>query len=563
MSDPRDPFYREKLKAFRRFDKVVFDVAPRAKSQAKIATRGKVTSGISPYTGPWGEKEVSHLLKRTLFGVKREELDRFMSMSLQDCVTELLQPENTLSPPVNNYFDFVEASDRYKDVPEGETWVNASHVDNLTFYRQMSLKSWWIQNILQQSTSLHQKLMLFWHGILPTQIFDAGLPGVSYQYVELLHKHTFGNYKSFLHDITINPAMLLYLNGAANVAEAPDENYARELQELFTIGKGPDAAFTENDVFEAARVLTGWSVSWDSIINQGKPQTVFNYYNHDSGIKQFSSFYNDLQMFGKTGNRGQEETVALLDMIFDNPETALYLCRRFYNFFVYHEIDQHTEETVIQPLATIFRDNNYDVAPVVRTLLESEHFFDLANRGAYIKSPADHFLGMIRVLGVPIPEGLTENYEFMQTIYWLMANIGFEIGDPPSVSGWQAYYQQPGFDKIWINTDTVTKRAQYQDYVLYGSVDLTEFVATLNNPSDPNELILESALLLHGIDLDESVRNGLKDILLTGQQTDAYWTIAWEQYVNEPGNEEYRQTVVTRLQSMYRSMLQLSEFQLF
>lgn len=561
--DPRPENYKEQLNNYRKFDKVVFGAGDKQTSSLRTSGRGKVHSGLSKYNGPWGMAEAAHLLKRTLFGVRSDELQRFASQSLDQCIIELLQPETALAPPVNNYFSFVSESDAREDVEPGETWVNAKHVDGLSFARQMSLKGWWLRNILNQEARFHQKLMLFWHNLLPTQIFDSGLPGVSYQYVQFLHDHTYGNYKTFIRDLTTNPAMLLFLNGAANVKEAPDENYARELQELFTIGKGPNAGFTESDVFAAARILTGWTVSWDSIVNQGNPQTIYNNYNHDEETKQFSSFYGNRLIYGKTGNKGQEETDELIDMIFENDETALYICRRLYNFFVYHAIDADTEQNVIEPLATIFRDNGYEILPVISTLLSSEHFFDAANRGAYIKSPTDHTLGLLRVSNTPIPTDPSEGYQFLESIYWQMAISGFEIGDPPSVSGWQAYYQQPNYDKIWINTDTITKRAQLQDYLLYSIADIKEFVSTLINPSDPNELIAESAQLLLGIGLDDAASAGLKDILLTGQQTDNYWTSAWNQYINDPGNQEYQVTVETRLQSMFRSMLQLSETQLF
>ena len=144
-----------------------------------------------------------------------------------------------------------------------------------------------------------------------------------------------------------------------------------------------------------------------------------------------------------------------------------------------------------------------------------------------------------------------------------MATLGMELGDPPNVSGWQAYYQQPSFDRIWITTDTTTKRAEIQDWMIWGWLDIPAFLETLENPGDPNLLIEEIAFLMHGIALDQNVRDGLKSILLTGQQTDGYWTSAWGQYQSDPDNVEYRSTVENRLRLMFRSMLQLSEFQLY
>jgi hypothetical protein len=189
MTDPRTPEYYERLKEFRQFDKVVFSTGDKLSARSRSAERAPLTTGLAPYSGPWGEYEAAHLLKRTLFGCQREQVDTFTAMTLQEAVDRLLAPEATPSPPINNYAAFVNSDDRDEDVNEGETWVYAKHIDNLSFARQMSLKGWWLQLMINQTTSIHQKLMLFWHALLPTQIFDSGLPNVSHQYVQLLHKY--------------------------------------------------------------------------------------------------------------------------------------------------------------------------------------------------------------------------------------------------------------------------------------------------------------------------------------------------------------------------------------
>lgn len=567
MKKVRD-FRRKNLQAYlkkhRPFDPVVFS-SSEANARSALKTRKQTSTGLSPYTGEWSETQVAHLLKRAQFGVTTAEIQSFTTKSLDDCIDILLQTPTPPPAPVNDYFDFAENDnpDEPEDVSPGEEWVYAPRKFSVSFYRHMSLKTWWIRNILEESESLHQKLLLFWHALLPVQFFETDLPKLSYQYYQLLHSHAFGNFKTLIRELTTNPSMLVYLNGYLNVKDAPDENYARELQELFTVGKGPNSNYTESDVYEAARLLTGWTIVEDSVFGEGSPQSIFYPENHDTGNKSFSAFYNHSTITGLSGADGANETDELIDMIFATDEVALYICRRLYNFFVYHHIDANAEENVIQPLAQIFRDSQYDIKPVLSALFKSEHFFDPVNRGAYIKSPADHFLGMARVLGTNIPSDPSEKFEYTSTFYWLMADLGMELGDPPSVSGWQAYYQQPSYDKTWINTDTITKRAQYQDFMIYQLTDLPAFAQSLNNPGDPNDLIQECSLLFLGIPLDPEVSAGLKAILLGGQQGDFYWSGAWDDYTDAPTNDTYRAIVDNRLKSMFRSMLQLSEFQLF
>ncbi len=525
-----------------------------------LPKRATLSTGLAPYDGEWTEVQVAHLLKRTLFGVKRAEVDHFSTLSMNEAVEAIIQPSARHEPPINDYApDGSGLEDEI--VPYGESWIEAPFSPELEGSRIISLKSWIINNILNQETTIHEKLTLFWHNLLVTQFWDVFIAKASYEYYQMLYDNAFGNYRELAEKITLDPAMLIYLNGAFNNKEAPDENYARELQELFCIGKGPDAAFTESDVYEAARVLTGWSVTWEQYESAGGFEARFNDWDHDTGDKQFSAFYGNRLIEGRSGSDGQNEVFELLDMIFENEEVSLFICRRLYNFFVYHEINEATEANVIVPLAQIFRDNDYNITPVLIALFKSEHFFDTANYGATIKNPMDQMLGFARVLDNDRPEDINELFNTNQEFIWIMAQAGLEIGDPPSVSGWQAYYQAPSFDKLWINTETVIRRIQYSQYFMWRS-DLTIFIDSLHNPSDPNEMIREVALLLLGIELSEEIRNGLKSTLLTGQDRDEYWTFAWDQFINFPENMDYRTTVQNRLAAMFRSMLEFGEFQL-
>ena len=133
-------------------------------------------------------------------------------------------------------------------------------------------------------------MLLFWHNLLATESWGIFIAKTSYQYFELLRRHAFGNFKTLIREITLDPAMLIYLNGTRNQKEAPDENYARELQELFCIGKGPNSGYTEEDVQAAARVLTGWRHSWKEVNSQGPVSSFFQADRHDTSDKQFSDF---------------------------------------------------------------------------------------------------------------------------------------------------------------------------------------------------------------------------------------------------------------------------------
>jgi hypothetical protein len=295
---------------------------------------------------------------------------------------------------------------------------------------------------------------------------------------------------------------------------------------------------------------------------------------HDTTDKQFSEFYGNRLIAGKLGAEGVQELDELLDMIFESNETAFYLSRRLYQFFVYSEIDATAEQNVIAPMAEILRSNNYEILPVLEALLKSEHFFDTLNYGALIKSPLDHLLGLWRTLEVqsPDPGNPTMDYWISRSMIWNMANKGLEIADPPSVSGWPAYYQAPQFDKAWITTDTISSRASTSDSLVYWGfwvnqntqipANLLTFISGLDQPEDPSKLLNELSEMFLGMPLGVNEIDELKTILVSGQIEDRYWTNAWNDYVNDPGNEEYKLIVETRLKSLFQRLLQRGEFQL-
>ena len=535
-------------------------------------SRTKLKSGVETFTGEWTDAARMHLLKRTMFGPTKSELRSVQALGMQETVDLLLTEVPLTDTPINNYND---PSEGVVDPNTGfgQSWIEAPYDNEYEGRKILSLKGWIIKNMMQSPLSMHHKLTFFWHNLLVTQFWDIFQAKASYQYYLLLHQHAFGNFKTLIKEITRDPAMLIYLNGARNNKEAPDENYARELQELFCIGKGPDSGYTEADVQAAARVLTGWTVDGSTLWERGKPASGFYPPFHETANKQFSEFYDQTEIAGKSGEAGAEELDDLLDMIFNNEETARYICRRLYNFFVYPEIDEETEINVIRPLAQVFRDGNYEIKPVLDSLLKSAHFHDEGNYGVMIKNPIDFLLSTVRTVGNDFFEGtdlLREHRTLNSLIYWGSV-LGMEIGDPPSVAGWPAYYQTPQFDKSWITTDSITKRAQLTDmsnYAFYASstifyeVDLIRFVSEFETPEDPNELIAEASILMHGIPLGEKSVQTLKSILLAGQQEDYHWRFAWNDHVTRPDNPTLRNVVENRLRATFQALMQQGEFHL-
>jgi uncharacterized protein (DUF1800 family) len=341
---------------------------------------------------------------------------------------------------------------------------------------------------------------------------------------------------------------------------------------LFTVGKGIDDAtppYSEDDVKAAAKVLTGWYV--DNNTNA----TVFQLSRHDITNKQFSAYYNNRIITGNnTANAGNIELDALLSMIFEKQDVALHICRKLYRFFVYYDIDAATEANVISPLADVFRSNNYNIAPVLSALFKSEHFYDVLNQGCLIKPPMDSIVGLCREFSVSFPQAtdVATNYFMWNTLQTVGTNLQQNIGDPPSVAGWSAYYQRPQFHQLWINSDTLPKRNQFADtmnangYTRQGKtikIDHAAFAASMPNPSNPNRLIEDSIKYLLTLPLSQTSRDQIKkDILLSGQTSDYYWTNAWNGYISNPADMTNANIVKTRLKNLYQYLMRLAEYQL-
>ncbi|MBK6831744.1 MAG: DUF1800 domain-containing protein [Flavobacteriales bacterium] len=438
---------------------------------------------LTPYTGPFGRPELNHLLKRTLFGCTNADLAHFNGQSLDQVIDALLNFTNDTTPPLKTYWNLngntPDPTLLDPQVAFGETWIdtirygNDVEITELTSARIQSYMWWRTGLMVQQDRTLREKLALFWFNHMPTQVFQVFNPRLSYDYDQLLRTQALGNFRQLIHDVTIDGSMLIYLNGYLNTVLAPDENYARELLELFTVGEG--SGYTEEDVQAAARVLTGWTVrETDALGDPVLPYVAFRPTQHDTTNKQFSGFFNNTLIIGQSGaGAGEGELNLLLDMIMANEEVSRFMCRNLYRFFVHGEIDATTETNVIEPLAEIFRNNAAapdQMRTVIRALLTSDHFFSAQVRACMIMAPVDLVMGSIRKLKVamPTPAQLEAQYSVWRDVYYLTSYSGQELLNPPNVAGFPAYYQSPSFDNIWMDTATYPARKNSLLGIIYG-----------------------------------------------------------------------------------------------
>jgi len=546
---------------------------------------------IQPYTGTFGREELRHLLRRSLFGCSNADLAHFQGQTLTQVVDALLSFTNDTTPPIKTYWELngntPDPSLVDPAVPFGSTWINTPLPTNPTtdpsIFRIVSWAYWRTGLMVQQQRTLREKLSFFWYNTMPVQAAEVFVPKFLYDYDQLLRTNCKGNFRTLVRQMSTSGAMLIYLNGTFNNVAQPDENFARELMELFTLGEG--SGYTEADVQAAARVLTGWIVRLEDGGVPIIPETLFLPFLHDTGNKQFSAYFNNTVIQGLSGpNAGNNELNALLDMILAKDECGLHICRELYRFFVKGDIDAATEQDVIEPLAELFRSTMAapdQMQQVVRALLTSEHFFSAEVRACMIKSPVDLALGAIRELGLPFPTQaqFEAQYRIWGDIYGLVAFAGQELVNPPNVAGWPAYYQFPQYDKIWMDTATFPNRNntmlaivfvgtatgndlyQVQSRNLSFRVDLLDVVAQFTNPYDPNALIADAAELLFATPISAEVQQQLKtNYLLLGQANDFYWSDAYELYVLDPNTTDQTAMLVPNiLLALFVDMVQAAE----
>ena len=361
--------------------------------------------------------------------------------------------------------------------------------------------------------------------------------------------------------------MLIYLNGTQNSANGPNENYARELLELFAIGKGETAApgdfttYTEQDIVAIARALTGWR-SFD-LDTQDPALSSYQANRHDTGDKQLSHRFNDAVITSAEENEYKD----VIDLILQKEECARFISRKLIRWFIHSDITNEVEIGVVEPMAQMIIADGYELKNAIKALLSSQYFFDESIRGCMIVHPIDHVFKLLNSFQVAMPDDLIERYEATRAVLNYLGTTDMNIFDHPNVAGWKAYYQAPQFDKLWINAVSLPIRQRVSQALIAGfnisghrlEINVLDFVASLNNPSDPNDLINETAAIIFAQPLTDAQIDALKEVLIPGLP-DFEWTVEYNDFIN--GNTDLEEAVENKLKNLIETMANMPEFHL-
>jgi len=590
---------------------------------------------LPSFGGPLGYKRAAHLLHRATFGPTKLQIDSFSTLTASQAVTLLFQqplpdPALPIDPETGTEW-----------VITGTTDANSGDSDLQEFF-----KGWFIGQMLgigvppgnYLAYSTREKIVFFLHCVLTTIQSKVDNSRSLYFQNQLYRKFAFDktlgvtyNIKELTKKISVDNAMLRLLDGNLNVNGSVNENYGRELLELYSIGRGlegtlPPATipgdyfnYKEQDVRAAAQVLSGWDIdttfaTLDTTVDldlagtiklrRGKVRgTSTNANAHDNSVKQFSERFNNatiqpdpLLLAGgnATEASAMEEISQLVELIYTKPETARNFCRRIYRFFVYHEITQTIDDTIIAGMAATFTANGYKIQPVLEDLFQSQHFYDSAagvnddNFGGIIKSPLDLMMGTFRTFNVQLPNPTTSSasfYEKTSELIRTLESMGMHFYEPFDVAGYDAYHQYPIYHRSWISTNYLTRRYDFirqlvsENQMMTGApgVDVVAFVqSNVSNAiaSNARTLIIELAKyflpqaenLTFDPALDDNSgltaerMNYFLTAFLKSPQIDADPEGAWSFRWNNPVDME---VVRRQLENLFNAMLQSPEYQLY
>lgn len=455
-------------------------------------------------TAPLGKKRAAHLLRRLSFGPRVSDINTFATFTPAQALDALLQPTAEPPPPI--------------DPRTGVTWVNApsTPANSSDDVLQTCMKSWWIGQMMAvdvpdaqrlayttrekiiyflhthfttiQSTVNNSRALYFQNVLFRKFALDSNLPS-TYSMKELTKK------------ISMDNAMLILLDGRLNVKGDPNENYARELIELYTIGKGLQGFipatgtpgdyiyFTEQDVRAAALILTGYDTdttftTFDSLtgLPQGKVKVNASAIasQHDSGVKTFSARLNNAVVTPNPALlNGTQPTAAsvideldqLIEILYQSTETHYSICRKIYRFFVHHEITATIDNTIIAELVQVFNSSNFKLEPVLRHLLASQHFYDSMDAtvdndrfGTIIKSPLELVTETLHFFEYSFPSAttaVTSFYAKQKTIIDSLQDMGHALMNPIDVAGYEAYHQYPLYHRSWISPNALNQRYNF------------------------------------------------------------------------------------------------------
>ena len=359
-----------------------------------------------------GFNEARHLISRTGFGPEWDSIQKILGMPMPQAVDLILKQRHSKLPAA----------------PAMSPWNKLVGLRNNMSRRKMvmrisktegtGLQKWWVGHLLTTNTPLVERMTLFWHNVFPSTISKTLSAKLLYQQNLMLRKNALGNFRTLLHKVSKDPAMLVYLDGYQNVKEIPNENFAREVLEMFTVGRGK---YNERDIQEAARAFTGWSIDDRSglFVNHAGQ--------HDPGMKS---------VLNQSGAFNGDQ---VLDVMLKHPRTPERIAERFWAEFI---SVSRPNPTTVKQWAQKLVSAKYDITTLLRAVLTSNEFWAASNRGALIKSPIDLAVGTLRTLPVTLPRN---NLAHQLTL------MGQPLFNQSTVKGWVT-------GKEWLSTQSLLLR---------------------------------------------------------------------------------------------------------
>ena len=584
---------------------------------------------LTSFSGPLGLKRAAHLLRRATFGPNKADIDTYSGMTATAAVAQLFSgtlptPDAPIDPAIGS-----------------NIWVTTPGDNGNDGNRQEYFKGWFIAQMMSNGVdessalqySAREKIVFFIHTVLTAIQSKIDSSRALYFQNVLFRQFALDknagvkvNFKELTKKISVDNAMLRLLDGNLNVNGSPNENYARELMELYTIGRGLEGhvpettepgdyyVYTEQDVQAAARVLSGWdfddtfsNIDPDTQLPRGKVKgSPTNASQHDNTPKTFSDRFNgqviqrstDQVLFpgaGPTEASAMDEISQLIEMIYAKRETAMNICRRIYRHFVYHNITEDIDTTIISDLADTFTSNGFKIQPVLEELFQSQHFYDAAsgvtddNFGGIIRSPLDLMIGTYKMFDITLPDYKTDAanlYKRTSAMIGTLNIMGINFFEPYDVAGYDAYHQYPIFHRAWISTNYLTQRYDFiramQDPMLPDGqkIDAYQFVfnkISSGTASDSHSLIIELAKYLlpqnenltfdaandDNADITAERLNYFLTAFLKSPPIDVDPEGTWTDRWLHPEKYQEPEVVIGQLRSLFNAMMQSPEYQLY
>ena len=405
-----------------------------------------LADALRPYRGAWDDRLAAHLLRRAGFGGTPDDIARFARMSPGQAVQSLVRFASLSDAPPNVYDPFSEdwQLGQLRGLSDEQRRAFFETIRKNSRASIVSMQQWWLNRMLTTPNPLQEKMTFLFHGHFTTAAIQKNVwPSYVWNQQQLFRANALGNLRELTLDVSKDPAMLLYLDNAGNNKSHPNENYARELMELFTLGRGN---YTEEDVRESARAFTGWTV------NRVTGAFVDNPRIHDDGTKTF---------LRRSGNFDGGDIVAI---IYDQPACARWWASWLLNNFVYND----PEPQLVDALAAVLRKNDYNLAPVMTTLLQSNVFYSARAYRALVKSPVEFVVGTHKSLALP---------EVAPNAIGALNQMGQVLFYPPNVAGW------PGGTN-WMTSQMVIARQNFlASLVNSPMMDRSSWIA--QTPMDP------------------------------------------------------------------------------